>query len=144
MAKIYETKEDFERDKLKEQSGRLWQNALVQSGTAMGLAAASLVTEFIRREKPETRGGLRWVSGILAITGIVEQVRSWTIQGKARNLELQTERMGPETTIIPADVPNMDMNPKDCGCKIKPYKRLLGPRTLLEQAEKQDVAAARE
>src|SRR5581483_4826383 len=99
MAKIYETKEDFERDKLKEQAQGLRLSAEKQSGLGMSLIGGSFLADLFHQQKPETRGWLRYTSFLLAFTGIIEAVRSWFTSSKAHNLELQSERLGPEQVV---------------------------------------------
>jgi len=142
MAKIYETKEDFERDKLKEQAGRLNNESLKQSGFGVSLIAISLMLDnWFSKTKHQT--ALLASTTVLSVVGAIEIVRSWFTHSKARSLNLERERMGQGTEVhlfnnAPQHGLNITINDeKDCYDKPK-YAQNIQPTSLLEQAAKSD------
>ena len=144
MAKIYETKEDFERDKLKEQASALHMDAERQSHGGLAFAASALIAESIRSAKPETRGWMTYLSWALIVPAFVQMVRSWFTSTNAHTLDLQHDRMGPERVVLPPDIaPNALEAHQECGCKLKKYA-VSAPTSLLDQAQKTGFPPMRE
>ncbi len=147
MAKIYETKEDFERDKLKEQALRLRGDANSQSGFGAALAGIAIWLENVNIGKEASRGvrstGLSIASTVAGVVGVVEMVRSWFTHNKAHNLTLERERMGTAKEVHLFDSPqNVDlaMNPAEPCCNKPQYRQNIQPTSLIEQATKTDTA----
>ena len=143
MAKIYETKEDFERDKLKEQAGRLNNESLKQSGFGVSLIAISLMLDnWFSKTKHQT--ALAVSTTVLGVVGAIEIIRSWLTHSKARDLNLERERMGHGTEIhLFNDAPQQGLNiamsdEKPC-CDKPKYAQNIQPTSLLEQAAKSDI-----
>lgn len=144
MAIIYETQKDFERDKLKDQARNMSFKSSEQMGNAL---AASLLGVFIDSANTKKSVGLNIVSGALAAVGIVELVHSLISRSKARDLRLQHERMGPQTVILPPEIPaavNVMQTMNDKACCGKRYSQTIQPATLLEHAAKPEATLARE
>jgi len=114
MAIRYDTPEDFERDKLKEQALQQRLVAEKQSGLGMTFIGGSFIADYYQARKPQTRGWLSYLSAGLGILGIIDTVRSWFTSNKAHNLELERERMGPQMVVLP-DGMNMGQD-ASCGC----------------------------
>lgn len=138
MAIIYETQKDFEQDKLKEQSKDLYLKSANEVGT--GLASA-LLGSVVSSVNTKNSTGLGFVSSALNIIGVVQVVRSFFTASKAHNLQLERERMGSQTVVLPPDAP--DIGCQSCSGKAK-HSQAIQPTTLLEQAEKRFMALARE
>lgn len=144
MAKIYETKEDFERDKLKEQAAALDNKALRQSGFGIAITAVGLFLHNLNLgkiiEKGKSSTALYVSYTIASIVGIVEVARSWFTASKSHDLKLERERMGASTEVHmfnDSPIPNMlAANNQDC-CTPK-YTQNIQPTSLLEQASKSD------
>lgn len=143
MAKIYETKEDFEHDKLKEQSSRLNNEALKQGGFGISLVAISIwldnfnLSNIIEKGKRST--GLAVTSTILGAVGFIEVIRSLFTQSKARGLNLERERMGHSTEVHlfnDPSIPNLTMNNEKSCCGQNKYTQNIQPTSLMEQAAK--------
>lgn len=147
MAIIYETKDDLERDKLKEQAleTRLRSEKQLSLGLASGFLGA-IIDNFNLQNK--NSNGLRWVSGILSVFGLVEAVRSIFTHNKAHDLDLKRERMGVQTVVFPPDVPETivhhDSNDKSCCSRSSKYSDSIKPVSLLDRAEKADSPPLRQ
>lgn len=145
MAIIYETKEDFERDTLKEQSKSTYTQSLEQfSGGAVAVMVGSLIDDY----NPKKNNVLWLASVALMIGGGIQAIRSMFTASKAHNLKLEKERLGPQTVVFPPDVPvASDMpvagsNVEKACCSGKCHN--VKPTTLLEQAEKRLSELGRE
>lgn len=139
MAKIYETKEDFQRDKFKEQIHRLDNQAHAQDSTSWALLMGSVLADVWNMTKQRSSTALSFVSGALLITAVVQWFKSWRTHGKSHDLSLQLERMGPETIVLaPGMVMGEPPTPeKECtSCKHKKYGQGITPKTLADYAEK--------
>lgn len=138
MAKIYENKEDFERDKLKEQSGRLNNEALKQGGFGVSLVALSaILSNWFSNTRHKT--ALAFTTIALDVVGVVEVVRSWMTHSKARDLKLEHERMGHGTEVHlfnDPSIPNLTMNNEKSCCWQNKYTQNIQPTSLMEQAAK--------
>lgn len=145
MAKIYETKEDFERDKLKEQALRLRGDANAQSGFGAALTGIAVWLESMNYGKELTRGvrstALSIASTATGVIGIIEIVRSWFTHSKAHDLNLERERMGVASEVHLFNGDNgmntiaENMNHPQGSTK---YSQNIQPTSLLEQAAKSD------
>jgi len=147
MAKIYETKEDFEKDVIKNQAKDLRLEASRQVSTGFFLSGAGLFTDILRLRKViDNRWGL--LSQAFSVIGLIDIVRSFFTDHKARDLELQRQRMGPETIVIPPDALQQELKTDgidpSCGCPLKRYSSALAPTSLIEQAMKGDSTPTRE
>ena len=146
MAKIYETKDDYQKDVIKDQVKDLRLEASRQSGWGATWIGGSFLTD-LWREKGIIRGrGPGLVSAALSVFGIVDIVRSWMTSSKAHTLELQRERMGPSTVVLPPDAlspPQNDGIDPSCGCPLKRHA-MSGPTSLIEQAMRGDSVPTRE
>lgn len=146
MAKIYETKEDFQRDQLNEEAAHLRLKASHQNHTAATFIVGSLFADVIRMGKPETRNWLGWVSWAATFGAIVEWVRGWKTSSKAEDVERHARVLGPERVVLPPDV-MMDTPPiivmaadKPCApCKTKPFSQSIASKTLAEHAAEQTL-----
>ena len=141
MAKIYETKEDFERDKLTEQAQQLRNDANSQSQIGGAASTGGLATLIVKNQHES-----KWISfaafGLITY-GLIESIRSWFTAGKAHTLELERDRMGPAKVIMPPDIAVVEEH-KDCQCHSKLHKHAVSPKTLLEQAERSGFPVMRE
>ena len=134
MAKIYETREDFERDKLKDQSKDLRIKEHSQSSLGITMVGTSLALDLFRMARPSP-GWLRIASNVLSIGGLIEIVRSWFTSSKAHSLELERDRMGPERIVLPAEMTGAE---KECHtCPDKRYAHI-EPRSHGDYAAKTD------
>lgn len=142
MAIIYETKEDFERDKLKDQAKDMELKAEKQSGLGLAFVIGGTIVDYLNKKGSS---GLRWTSTALNIVGFVEVVKSMFTSHKAHDLKLQRERMGPQEVIIKGDVPPAEVLEMAAAHGEKPCSHCdhHKPKTLLEHAEKGDVAPVR-
>ena len=138
MAKIYETKEDFERDKLTEQAKNLRLSASHEAGWGAVLISGSFLTDLLTK----STGGWRVLSSALSVMGIIEAIKSLFTGSKAHTLELERDRMGPAKVVMPPDT--VIEEHKDCHCHSKLHKHAVSPKTLLEQAERTGLPAMRE
>ncbi|NBX03255.1 MAG: hypothetical protein EBR02_04180 [Alphaproteobacteria bacterium] len=139
MAKIYETKDDFKRDKLDEQAKNLRLRKSEQGNSGMTLLGGSFLAEIYHARSPETRGWLATVGSIMGIVGMIEIVRSWMTGSKAHDLELERERMGPQHVVLPAGAaPDKDCAP----CMLKTGR--IEPKTLAEHAQTSDTLLGRQ
>lgn len=127
MAKIYESRDDFERDKLKEQAAQQKYNALWHTANASGFIGLGAALHLLNAKKP--RDWITWVGFASIGAGVFEMIKSWFTSSKAHTLELQRDRLGPETIVLPPD-----MAPPQGG--EKRYLQSVQPTTLLEQADK--------
>ena len=134
MAKIYETKEDFEKDVLKDQAKDLRLQAANQSSYGLALTGLGLGIENFARNLGKTSGWLSLVTIGTSVVGLMELIRGWSTDSKAHDLELKRERLGPETIVLPPDMPLNDASEKDCGCKFKRFTKTSNPTSLTEQA----------
>jgi hypothetical protein len=132
MAKIYETKDDFVRDKLHEQSSDLRLEAEKQSHASSTFLVASGIAEMFRLSKPEKRGWLSYVSWAAIAGSVISMIQSWGTASKAHNLELEADRMGPQRIVLPADVAPLDADQTFHSVK---HTLLVEPKTLEQHAE---------
>ena len=150
MAKIYETQADLEKDVLKQQAQNLRLQASRQGGSGGGLISLNLFTELWHATGRNLPGWLRTAGNILGIVGIIKIVRSYFTDSKAHNLELQRERMGPTTVVLPPEITVAHGAPAQedgidpsCGCPLKRHAAS-HPTSLLEQAMRGDTTLQRE
>ena len=138
MAKIYETKEDFQKDALESQAKDLRLKAAHQAGTGSAMIGTNFFIDLWQARRGGGSGLIALASSLLGIVGVVQVVKSFFTDHKAHDLELQRERMGPTRIVLPPDVmlPG-DVPEKDCGCKHKRHAAS-GPTSLIEQAQKTD------
>ena len=132
MAKIYETREDFERDKLAEQAGALRLKAERQSGNGLAWLVASSIPAIFSK-----RAWVDFAAAALSIVGITQLVKAWRSGSKAHDLELERERLGPEVIRLPADMlgsaPAHSVGEE---CKPCRQQQALKPRSLMDFAHK--------
>lgn len=146
MAIIYETKEDFEREKLKDQSNDLYLKSANQSGIGLGAFIFGSIAHDINRGNEKS--GILGLVGIgLMAVGAVELVKAFFTGHKAHSLKLERDRMGPHTVIFPPDVATVSdmavVGDNDC-CDKKKHSHAVQPKTLLAQAEKHISTLGRE
>ena len=134
MAKIYETKEDFAKDALKDQAKDLRLKASRQAGTGSSLIIADFFVQMLRASGTIKSGLVGIAGSVMGIGGVVQIIRSWFTDSKAHDLEMKRERLGPETIVLPPDMPLNDTPEKDCGCKFKKFSNIINPTSLTEQA----------
>ena len=159
MAKIYETKEDFERDKLDEQAKDLHIKSGDQFISGVATGALGSIIHFVFRNRVSGAASV-----VLNVFGAFGMVKSFFTLRSAHDLERQRERMGPDTIVLPHDMPmnnvgdllsamhpgskippeiaNKPLEP-DCGCPLKRHAQF-GPTSLLEQAMRGDSTPVRE
>lgn len=104
MAKIYETKEDFQRDVLKEQAHRLRHQAHSQDRASWLMMAGGMVASLWNVTKRRSSAFLSFASTFLYISAVVELVRAWRTESKAHDADLERERLGPGQVALPPDV----------------------------------------
>lgn len=139
MAKIYETKEDFQRDVIEAQAKDLRLRSERQASSGLALIGLSFIPSVVRVP--------RWIEFVATVTGIVgaiDVVRSWFTGHKARDLEMHRERMGPGHLVLPAEmaaglsVVHAPQKHEECSaCRHKKMTDALKPKTLGEYADKQ-------
>jgi hypothetical protein len=140
MAIIYETQTDFEREKLKDQSKDVYMQSASQGGTGL---AALVVSSVIDRFNSNDSKALHLAGWAAAIFGGVKIIQSFFTAGKAHNLELQKERLGPQTVVFPPDVQSgVENGGKEC-CGKRKYADIK-PTSFREQAEKHLSTLGRE
>ncbi len=133
MAKIYETRTDFERDALKAQSQRVHRQASDENATGFTLIAAGWIAQLYHDLKPDARGWLLKAGLAAEVIGAVLAIKSWFTRHKAHSLDLDRERLGPETVALP---PEMTGTEKDCApCAVKKILTGKHARTPLDFAE---------
>jgi hypothetical protein len=142
MAKIYETKDDFQRDMLDQQAGELHLKSEKQASSGMGWLVASSIPLFFER-RPRW---LDYIATALSVFGLVDLVQSWRTRSRAHDLELERERMGPQHIMLPADtlppgvsaqLPIIQPAKEDCApCKHKKMAGAVKPKSLADYAEK--------
>ena len=136
MAKIYETQEDFTRDKLAEQAGAMHLKSAQQSEKGVAMIATSFFVDVLNMSMARSRSWLSAVGTFLGIVGMVDVFKGWSTKNKAHDLDMQRERMGPQRIVLPPDVaPELE---KDCApCALKnTFADRAGQKTLAEYAEK--------
>lgn len=146
MAIIYETKTDYEREKLKDQSNNTYMQAASQGATGMAsVIVGSLIHDFNNKDS----GAMRLMGNVANIFGIIKVVQSFMTGNKAHNLKLERDRLGPQNIVYPPDVPLAADMPvagsnveKACCAGSKCHN--VKPTTLLEQAEKHLSTLGRE
>lgn len=146
MAIIYETQQDFERDKLKEQSKNTYTKSLEQAVIGSGAFIVGLLID----EANPKKNNILWLASLaLMVGGGVQGIRSMFTAGKAHSLQLEKDRLGPQTVIFPPDVPVASDMPvagsnseKACCAGNKCHN--VKPTSLLEQAEKRLSELGRE
>lgn len=141
MAKIYETKEDFQRDVLEAQAKDLRLKSERQASSGLGLIGISFAPSVFKLPS-----WLNIAASIAGIVGVIDVVRSWFTGSKAHTLELQRERLGPGQVALPADTASpVVLMPSeksiDCGCKHKKIAEAFKPKTLSDFAEKPSADA---
>ncbi len=138
MAVIYETKEDFERDKLKDQVKDVSLHGERQASLGLASVIGGTIVDTINTKRT---GGLRLASIALNVVGIVEIVKSMFTASKAHDLRLKHERMGPQVSVIPSDSEIPTMEPARC-CNRK-HTANIQPTTLIEQAQRPEEPLVR-
>ena len=137
MAKIYETKEDYAKDVLKDQAKDLHLKSEKQAGWGSSLILLNFFVDLLHARGARVSSLVQTVAGALGFVGIFKFVQSWMTGGKARDLEMQRERLGPEIAILPPDITPANTPEKECApCKMKRYAAALGPTSLMDQAVK--------
>ena len=137
MAKIYETKEDYERDKLGEQTAGLHLKSSQQSQHGMAIIGTSLFLDVLNMSMRQARGWLSAVSTFLGVVGVIDMFKGWNTKNRAHDLELQRDRLGPQQVILPADVaePQKEGDCLPCALK-KKFGEATPQKTLAEYAQK--------
>jgi hypothetical protein len=134
MAKIYETQDDFERDKLREQAKDLRLKSEKQVTSGMGWVIVSTIPSLFSRRP----AWLDYLATLVGIVGIIDLVRSWGTSSKAHDLELQRERLGPGVVVLPPradEVALAGAQKDDCGA-CKHTKLANAPKSPLDYVEK--------
>ncbi|MDX2074108.1 MAG: hypothetical protein SFX19_07075 [Alphaproteobacteria bacterium] len=141
MAKIYETTQDLEREQLDKQAAHLRAQANKQTHRSLMLLTTSLIIDIWNRGKGAGSFILSALSTALTVGSIMDAFKAWKTDGRARELEAERSKMGPEVVLLP---PQSDSKPEmhqgDCDCHTKsPENRLheaLKGRSLFEYAQK--------
>jgi hypothetical protein len=130
MAKIYETKEDLQRDQLKDEAARLKLKASEQNYWSLAALGTGAITSMWPVVKESTRRTLSVVSIAFSVVGLVEWVRSWGTSSKASTVEMQSRLTGSGVVKMPADavVPEQECH----HCHMQDAR----PKSLLEYAAK--------
>ena len=142
MAKRYDTQEDFERDKLKEQANDLRIKGTQQFAGGMWLIVGSFISDGIRELKPQNRQWMSYLSRGLTFAALIEGARSYFTHREADRLAMQRDRMGPEHVVLPADM-SAPSQEQDCSYISKNFTSSVGHQTLLEQAIKSEQPLTR-
>jgi len=129
MAIRYDTPEDFERDKLKEQALRTHLAAEQQARSGLGWLIISSIPSLFNN----VPRWVRWTADVMGVVGIIGVVRSWFTTSKAHNLELERERLGPQMVVLPDGAAARDVS---CGCSLKSYTDWQEPKTHMDYAAK--------
>lgn len=141
MAKIYETKDDFQRDVLDAQAKDLRLRSEKQASNGLGLIGLSFAPAVFKLP-----GWLNIAGSIAGFVGIIDVVRSWFTGSKAHSLELQRDQLGPQRIVLPSEVPlpgttvseekPVHSHTESCGCKHKKLAGMMAPKSLTDFAEK--------
>jgi hypothetical protein len=112
MAKIYQTDEDFQRDKLAEEASRLRLEAEKQSGFGHAISAMGffgLMMSYMKHHPSDPKAthgkaaGAWLIGGFTGLAvGVIEWIRSWRTGNKARDVELQRHALGAGTVVMPS------------------------------------------
>ena len=145
MAKIYETKEDFQRDVLKDQAADLRLKSSEQNATGLAYLSGSVLVDLWNRGRQSASAGLSIVSGALFIASIVNWVKSWRTSSRAHDLELERERLGPQAVVLPAEQASSlsaQQAHHDHECKTCKHRlgRLMKAQSHVEHAQRVDDA----
>ena len=144
MAKIYETREDFKKDKLTEQAHALRTQAHQQDSLGFSMMAGSFLAGMFNSARAQTSKGLAFLETVLAIGAVVEWIQAWRTGSRAHDLELQRDRMGPtEVVLLDGDVSAKAKPAKDCKpCDAKSFAGGYKLRKHTEHAAKHEESAA--
>jgi hypothetical protein len=138
MAKIYETKDDYTKDVLKDQSRDMRLTASRQGERGLGWLGVSFILDLFNARSQNPKGWVRTVAGVTGLLGVIDVVRSFVTDHKVHNLELQKEQLGPQTVVLPPDT--MPIPEENCDCK---FQSKVGSTSLIEQAIKTSMAPER-
>lgn len=95
MAKIYETSDDYQRDKLADQAKDMRLKAEKQATNGLALIGLSFAPAVFKLPS--------WLHTVASVTGLIgmfDVVRSWMTGHRAHDLELERERMGPQHVVL--------------------------------------------
>lgn len=144
MAKIYETRTDFERDKLKDQANRLHNRAHTENSVGMLFLLGGLAAEFWNDMKKIPHKALSVLSATFYIAAAVEWIMSWSTRRRARDLDLQRERLGPEQVTLPPEMASQQQQEcKPCAIKEVLTAGSRSPRDFAETPASPDPAIKR-
>lgn len=133
MAKIYETHQDFERDKLTEQiSGEKHRAHAHDSMGWMALTGSFMLGAWNAAKETPSRL-LSVLSTALVVGSVVEWVNAWRSNRHAHELQLERERLGPARVVLPPeDVESVQM---------PEMEKIIGKGAHVERLQQQTQAA---
>lgn len=167
MAKIYTDEKSHQKDIIAEQAQSMNAKSSNESGLGVALAlAGSLIHNYNLESAIKDNKYSRWigwVAGALSIAGVFEVVKSYFTYRDANKLELEHQRMGPqEIIVIPeqkdtqthivmpiiqahtvqAAEPSAEELAVNSFAASIERAAAIEPRTLMEHAEKAELATA--